>query len=283
MSAQPRTVALALVALLVLSACNLLPGAGGGDLLTRVRNAGVIRISTDADYAPQSSVTPSGDFEGFDIDVGEEIARRLGVRAEWTAQDWDSVVAGSWSGRWDMSVGSMTITPERERDLFDMTQPYYFTPAVVAVVDDSGITSLDDLAGRTACVGEDTTYLYWIEGTLNLGEGGVISHEAPDGLEVVTLPTDANCAEALRAGRRDFEAFISAEPTVDEAIDADTPIQKLADPIFFEPLGIAFDQSGPATQAMLAEVDRILGEMHADGTLTQLSNKWYGEDLTKAN
>jgi polar amino acid transport system substrate-binding protein len=258
------------------------PAGGNGEgLLAEVRQRGVIRISTDADYAPQSSVTESGGYEGFDIDVGEEIARRLGVTAEWTAQNWDNVVAGNWSNRWDMSVGSMTITPERDEELFEFTQPYYYTPVVVSVPEGSGIASLEELAGRVACVGEDTTYLYWIDGTLNLGEGGEILAQPPEGLTATTLPTDADCATSVRSGRTDFDAFISAKPTVEEAIAADTPIEIIGDPIFYEPLGIAFDQNGADVTALTAEVDRIVGEMHADGTLTELSMKWYEEDLTQ--
>src|SRR5687767_12672814 len=130
--------------------CDNLPAEAEGDLLATICDRGKIVISTDADYAPQSSVTPSGDYEGFDIDVGEEIARRLGVEAEWSAQIWDTIIAGSWSGRWDMSVGSITVTPDREQ-LFDFTQGYYYAPAMVAVLEGSGFTSIDDLAGEKAC------------------------------------------------------------------------------------------------------------------------------------
>ncbi len=261
--------------------CDALPAGSEGDLLATICERGKIVISTDADYAPQSSVTPTGDFEGFDIDVGEEIARRLGVDAEWSAQIWNTMIAGSWSSRWDMSVGSITVTPEREQ-LFDFTQPYYYTAAQIAVVDDSGITSLDQLAGKVACVGADTTYLYWIEGTLTLGEGGEIVSQPPEGLTATELETDANCAEALRAGRRDFEAFVTADAVIDEAIAADAPLVKLGGPIFYEPLAVAFDKNGPERATLLAEVDRIIGDMHADGTLTEISMTWYEKDLTTA-
>ena len=266
----------------VATVCDALPAGSEGDLLATICDRGKIVISTDADYAPQSSVTPSGDFEGFDIDVGEEIARRLGVEAEWSAQIWDTIIAGSWSGRWDMSVGSITVTPDREQ-LFDFTQGYYYAPAMVAVLEGSGFTSIDDLAGEKACVGEDTTYLYWIEGTLDLGDPGIIVRDAPAGMTAHTLETDANCAEAMRAGQTEVgQVFITAEAVIDEAIAADTPIEKLGEPIFFESLSVAFDKNGPARAALLAEVDRIVGEMHADGTMTEISLEWYDKDLTKA-
>lgn len=262
--------------------CDNLPAGSEGDLLATICAAGKIVISTDADYAPQSSVTPSGGYEGFDIDVGEEIALRLGVEAEWSAQMWDTVIAGSWSSRWDMSVGSITVCCDREQ-LFDFTQPYYFTPAQVAVLEGSGFASIDDIAGETVCVGEDTTYLYWVEGTLELAAPNRIVREAPADLVAFTLETDANCAEAIRAGQTEVgQVFVTADPVIEQAIGAETPIVRLGDPIFYEALAVAFDKNGPQRALLLAEVDRIIGEMHADGTMTELSEKWYGRDYSKA-
>ena len=262
-------------------AASQAPSGDPNDLLAKIREKGKIVISTDADYAPQSSVTEDGGFEGFDIDVGEEIAERLGVTAEWSPQIWDTIIAGSWSERWDMSVGSITVTPEREA-IFDFTQPYYYTPAQIAVLTGSGFTSIDDLAGELACVGEDTTYLYWIEGTLALGDDSELVREAPEGMTAHTLETDANCAEAIRAGQTEVgEVFITADPVIEQAIMAETPIERLGDPIFYEALSVAFDKNGPPRAEMLAEVDRIIGEMHTDGTLSALSEEWYGVDYSK--
>lgn len=262
--------------------CDNLPAGSEGDLLATICDRGKIVISTDADYAPQSSITPSGGYEGFDIDVGEEIARRLGVQAEWSAQIWDTVIAGSWSGRWDMSVGSITVCCDRDQ-LFDFTQPYYFTPAQVAVLASSGFASIDDIAGETACVGEDTTYLYWVEGTLELAAPNKVVREAPAGMVAFTLETDANCAEAMRSGQTEVgQVFVTADPVIEQAIGAETPIVRLGDPIFYEALSVAFDKNGPERAMLLAEVDRIIGEMHADGTMTELSEKWYGLDYSKA-
>ena len=262
--------------------CDNLPAGSEGDLLATICDRGKILISTDADYAPQSSVTPTGDYEGFDISVGDEIGRRLGVEVEWSAQIWDTIVAGSWSGRWDMSVGSMTVCCDRE-ELFDFTQPYYYTPAQVAVLEDSGITSIEELAGQKACVGEGTTYLEWVEGTLELAAPNRLVQEAPEGMTAHALETDANCAEAMRGGQTEVgEIFVTADPVIESAISADTPIVRVGDPIFYEALAIAFDKNGPARAALLAEVDRIVGEMHADGTLTEFSEQWYETDYTKA-
>ncbi|MEP7158718.1 MAG: transporter substrate-binding domain-containing protein, partial [Chloroflexota bacterium] len=107
--------------------------------------------------------------------------------------------------------------------------------------------------------------------------------DAPEGMTAHTLETDAFCAEAMRAGQTEVgEVFITAEAVIDEAIAADTPIEKLGDPIFFESLSVAFDKNGPQHAAVLTVVDEIIGAMHEDGTLTAISMKWYGKDLTKA-
>ena len=102
------------------------PIAGG--LLEKVLTAGKIVMSTDPQYPPQSSITSDGTFEGFDIDVGTEIAKRLGVEIGFETPDWNLLTAGSWGGRWDFSVGSMTITTPREKVLA-FSKPYYYTPA----------------------------------------------------------------------------------------------------------------------------------------------------------
>ena len=100
------------------------------DMLARIQEAGVIRMSTDPAYPPQSELV-DGEIVGFDIDVGREIATRLGVELALETPDWALITAGSWGDRWDFSVGSMTITSKRE-EVLDFTQPYYFTPAQMA-------------------------------------------------------------------------------------------------------------------------------------------------------
>ncbi|MGZ6270108.1 MAG: transporter substrate-binding domain-containing protein, partial [Candidatus Limnocylindrales bacterium] len=119
------------------------PIAGG--LLDKVTKAGVLVVSTDPNYAPQSVQKPDGTYEGFDIDVATEVAKRLGVTVKFVTPDWALITAGSWSGRWDASVGSMTVTADRQKVL-DFSPPYYYTPAQMAASKASGITTIDALA-----------------------------------------------------------------------------------------------------------------------------------------
>ena len=103
----------------------------------------------------------------------------------------------------------------------------------------------------------------------------------PEGAEVVTLPTDINCPEAWRDGRDDFEGWLSSITTVDGAIADGLPVVAVGDPVFNEGLGVAFDNAVTDNDSLVAEVDKIIGEMHDDGTLTELSAKWYdGIDYT---
>ena len=254
------------------------PTVDPNSLLGKVMAAGKIVMSTDPQYPPQSSLKSDGTYEGFDIDVGTEIAKRLGVKLEFATPDWNIITAGSWSGRWDFSVGSMTITTPREKVLA-FSKPYYFTPAQIAVSTASGITTLDGLAGKVICTGEATTYFDWLSGTLDLGSYTPKS-KPPPGSTATTLSTDRLCAEAWKAGRKDFDGWLSSSTTVEAAVTDGLPLVKVGAPAFFEPLGVAFDKSGPDPTGIVVKVNTILDEMRADGTLKGFSEKWFGLDLT---
>jgi len=272
-----RVVAVSVAGLLALAA--VAPTfAQDADYLQRIKDAGVIRMSTDPAYPPQSELV-NGEIVGFDIDVGREIATRLGVDLALETPDWALITAGSWGDRWDFSVGSMTITSARE-EVLDFTQPYYYTPAQMAAHADAGITTLDDLAGKTICMGEATTYLEWMNGTLDFGTESPET-TPPEGAVAVTRPTDRDCAQEWGLGRMDFEGWLSSSTTVDAAIADGLPIVKVGDPVFYEPLAAAFDKGVEDNDSLVAAVDGIIGDMHADGTLSELSMKWFGEDLTQ--
>ena len=251
-----------------------------GDALAQICSDGVIKISTDPAYPPQSSLNPeTGDYEGFDIDVATAIADRLGVEVEWVTPKWEAITAGNWQGRWDMSVGSMTVTAERA-EVLDFTPAYYFTPSSIAVPEGSDITSVDQLSGRTVGVCAGCTYDFFLQGTLEIP--GFTFPPPPSGVSIKGFDTDSTAIQALQSGQVD--AVMSATPTLQSAIDKGRPMQLLGDPLFFEPLSVAFDKSADLDQASLVTtVSGIVDEMHADGTLTELSMEWYGEDLTVEN
>jgi polar amino acid transport system substrate-binding protein len=257
-------------------------GGDGEDLLAQIMDAGVIRVATDPAYPPQSELLPDGSFEGFDIAVATELADRLGVEVQFETPEFSEVVAGTWNGRFDISVGSVTVTEDR-MEVLDFTEPYYYTPAQMTATEDSGITTLDGLAGQVICVGESTTYQYWIDGSLVLAGGSPDPAPVPEGATFTTFSTDTECADAAAGGRTEFQGWLSSSTTVAVAIEAGDPFVVVGDPVFFEALAVATDKAGPPHDELQAELDRIVREMHEDGRLSALSEEWFdGLDLTVA-
>lgn len=249
-----------------------------GGLLDKIMKAGKFVVSTAPKYPPQSELQPDGTFKGFDIDVATEIAKRLGVKVEFATPDWTAITAGSWGGRWDMSVGSMAITIDRAKVL-DFSPPYYGVPVQLTASVASGITTIAGLAGKTICSGLGTTYDQWLNGTLDFGTGQDLG-KPPAGIKTTTLSPGSDCPVQWKAGRNDFQGWLSASTEVDAAIKAGLPVVKVGDPVYSEPLGIAVDKSGPADADFVAALKKIVDDMHADGTLKAFSMTWFGADFT---
>ena len=291
-------VSLIVMASLALTACGG-SASTASDLLGAIEERGYILVSSDLNYEPQSfpktdgtrpgdTVCPSDaltseEIQGFDVDVALAVGEALGVETCFVTPDWDLITAGSWADKWDVSIGSMTVTTARQQAL-DFSTPYYYTPAVIAVAADSGITSVDQLAGEAICAGTSTTYEFWLRGDmegLGLPEASIYA-SAPEGITVVTLATDQECAQAIEAGRRDFIAYVTSETVVDANIAAGLPVLKLDGAVYSEDLAAAFDKSSTLSNTTLvAKVSEAITAMHNDGRLTELSNKWFGMDITK--
>lgn len=291
-----KVLVLGIVAALLLTACGGGTGGKADDLLSAIKQRGYILVSTDPNYEPASFLNAEGsrpadtkcpsdalttaEMQGFDVDVAKAIGDALGVETCFATPSWDLITAGSWADKWDVSVGSMTILPERQKVL-DFSVPYYGTPAVVAVPADSTLTSLADLSGKAVCAGTATTYETWLNGG-DLGPGIVIYTPAPSNITVVPLETDQECAQAIAAGREDFVAYSTSQPVVDANIAAGMPVKQLGEPVFNEVLAAAFDKtSSLPTDTLRAEVDKLFTEMHKDGRLSDLSIKWFDTDLTQ--
>jgi polar amino acid transport system substrate-binding protein len=257
----------------------------GTDALATICKNGAIRVATDQKYKPQSWYdVKTGEWKGFDVDVAREVAARLGVTADINHQDWDVITAGSWSNRWDVSVGSMTDTVDREK-LFDFTPSYYYTPAGIAVA--SSNTSIQDLTtdldGKKICVGSSTTYEDYLKKDLVLGSGAPPFDFVIDNAQIQTYTTDTDALDnlALGDGVR-CDAAMTATPTIAQYVtDSGGKVKQVGEPLYYEPLSIAFDKNDPVDNASLvAAVSKIVNDMHADGTLSSLSMQWYNTDLT---
>lgn len=290
--------AVGIVAVLVLAACS-----GGGQakaetLLDAIKQRGYILVSTDPNYEPQSFLNTnaqrpadtkcpadaltSAEMQGFDVEVAVEVGKGLGVETCFATPDWDLITAGNWADKWDVSIGSMTITTARQKVL-DFSIPYYYAPAVIAVRADAGINTLEDLNGKALCVGSATTYEQWLSGDfegLGLPESSIFAQ--PPQVTIVPLTTDQECAQAIAAGREDFVGYVTSQTVVNANIAAGFPVVQLGSPVYSEELAAAFDKSSSLpTGTLLEEVNKIFTAMHNDGRLSALSIKWLGEDLTQ--
>ena len=237
-------------------------------------------MSSDPAYPPQSFLNAQNEFEGFDIDVGREIAKRLGAELKVVTPAWEVITAGNWGARWDISVGSMTPTSERARVL-DFPAIYYYTPASFAVHNDSKAQKIEDLNGKVIGVCGGCTYESYLKKDLKIdAEGAPPFDYKVEPKEIRTYETDTNALDDLRIGDgKRLDAVMSALPTISEAIKNGYPLRVVGDPAFYEPLAVATDKNDPEFSAKIGE---IVKAMHEDGTLTKLSQKWYGVDLSRA-
>jgi len=258
--------------------------AEDGTELAAVCEKGVLTVSTDPAYPPQSSLDEAtGEYFFFNNTATTEIANRLGVEVAWEAPPWDAITAGSWNGRWDMTVGSMTPTNERQ-EVINFTEPYYYGVAVAVVNEDnSDIQDLTtDLDGKKIGVCSACTYEAFLNKDLNI-EGFEFDFVVDDA-DVVGYDTDTSALQdlALGDGTR-LDAVLTSLTTANGFIDSGKPAKVVGDPLFYEPMSVGFDRSAAEDSTSLRDaVNDIVMEMHEDGTLTEMSTEWYGVDLTKA-
>jgi len=283
---------------IILASCAQATPPPAANLLEEVKNRGVLIVSSDPAYPPQSQLVEnatrpadtkcSGDqvtgeeLSGFDIDVSKEIAKRLGVEVCFVTPAWDLITAGSWADRWDISVGSMTVTPERMVNLY-FSQPYYTTPAAFFVhADNTSLAQPSDLSGMKVGACSGCTYDFFLAGTLQI-PGETMNYVVQD-VQFTGYDTDTSALQdlALGDGVR-LDGVLTAQPTGAGVISDGLPLKQLGDPVYFEYLSAALDKKSSKDSIPLGqEVSKILQEMHADGTLLKLSQQYYGLDLTTA-
>lgn len=304
-------VALFSIFILVLSGCTTAtttpvtteaptaPPAAVQTKLEEILSRGTLIVSTDPAYPPQSQLVENAEpvantkctgdqvtaseMEGFDIDVSIAIANKLGVEPCFLTVDWTLITAGNWANRWDLSIGSMTITPERMTLLY-FTQPYYTTPASFFVhTDNTTYTQPSDLSGKKVGSCSGCTYDAYLNGTLDIPPLGIIPPVVQD-IDYMGYDTDLPALQdlALGDGIR-LDAVLTAKPTGVGAINDGLPLKQLGEPVFYEYLAGAIDKaSTPNPIPFVEKVSEIIQGLHADGTLLKLSQKYYGEDLSSA-
>ena len=265
---------------LVFFAGNAMAGKAA---LEEIYDAKTIVVSTDANYAPQSFLNDKGELEGFDVSVAKEVAKRLGVNVKFITPDWDLITAGKWGKRWDISIGSMTPTEERKNALL-FTLPYYSSPAQFAIhKDNTTIKTLSDLAGKRIGIAGETTNERYLQKDLSIEDVKIVYQDWKPG-KLQTYPTDANHIEDLSLGDgARLDAIFSSKQTIAEAIRSGCgegcPLKMLGEPPYYEPLSFALDKSRANSQTLVDKLNEIIQSMNDDGTLVNLSEKFYGTNL----
>lgn len=252
-----------------------------GETLDRVLKTKTLVGAAADGYPPVAFLDENNKLTGFDIEVAREIARRLGARFKAVTPSWEAQVAGKWSGRWDIAVGSMTPTKKRG-EVLDFPAIYYYTPAVFMTHKDSNVTEVSQLNGLKVGACSACAYEDYLNQKLVIDAQDVppFSYHTPDA-QITTYESSGLAMDDLRLGDGvRLNAVLTNLPTATEAIAKKLPYKIIGAPVFYEPLAVAVDKGDPEFTARIAQ---IVNDMHKDGTLTKLSLEWFKVDLTKTH
>ena len=223
---------------------------------------GNVNLPIAAPIRPSASSTTSNQVVGFDVDIGNEIAKRLGVKGVNVSTAWDGIIAGLLAGKYDSIIGSMTITAEREKAV-DFVGPYYRSGRGIFVAEGSAIKSLDDLKDKTIGVTLGETHEKWAR------ERG--------GWEIRTYKGLPELFLELKAGRVDA-IVVDSIPVAVAIKDNGEKIRKLEVDGIDDGnvnVGIAIRKNNPELKAAM---QKALDDMMADGTYETIAMKWIGSD-----
>lgn len=239
--------------------------SASGDLLDRIKAKGEITIAMEGTWAPWTYHDENDKLVGYDVEVGQAIADKLGVKAKFIEGEWDGLLAGLDAGRYDIMVNGVDITPERSNK-YDFSVPYaYNRTAVIVKKDNNSITKLEDLEGKRTANTISSTYAEVAE---------------QYGASVTGVDDLNQTFELLFSGR--IDATLNAEVTFYDYIkvhpDADMKIAVLTDDA--NKVGIPM-KKGEDSRTLRDAVDKALSELDADGTLTALAVKYFGVDISK--
>ena len=253
--------------------------AHAGATLDRVMGKKAMVVATNSGWPPQSYLDDNNEMVGFDIDVAREIAKRLGVEVSFETPDWATLTGGRWQGRYDVGVGSVTPTKSRA-NVIDFAGVYYYSPYVYVVHKDSEVKSVADLNGKVIGVETATTSEDFINRKLEIDAPGIppIEYKVEPG-EVRTFADSMLPFDDLRLGPGvRLDAVIAPEQTAQNAIKNGYPLRVIeGEYAFREPL-VVIAEKGDAEWTK--KIGDLIAEMKKDGTLGELTTKWYGKDYS---
>ena len=237
--------------------------AHAGENLDQIKSAGVFKIGTEGTYAPFTYHDASGALVGFDVEIGKEIAKRLGVKAEFLEGKWDGLIAGLDANRYDAVINQVGITEARKQK-YDFSEPYIASKAVLIVrADDESIKSFADLKGKKSAQSLTSNFG-------KIAEGAGAELVGTDGFDqsiqlVLTGRADATINDSLS-----FLDFKKHKPDANVKIIAE---QENADYS-----GVIIRKGEPE---LLEAINKALVDIKADGTYQAISDKYFGQDVSK--
>ena len=252
-------VAIVLLMALVIGAC----GKDNKDSLERVLDNKELVVVGSGGYPPFNFIGDDGSVIGFDVDTGAEIAKRLGVELKYETSDWDGLTEGLRNARYDGILGSMAITKTR-LEVVNFTKPYYYSGAQLFVRADSGITDPSQMEGKSVAVSTGTNF---VEDAESIGAEAVFyQDDNATMMELINGRVDGVLTDRLVG-----IAAMAELAGGDELMMAGEIIR-------LEEMGIAINKDD---ETLLVKIDEVLAEMHADGTMRKISEKWHnGADIT---
>ena len=241
-------------------------GAASGetaDRLEAVRQRGTLIVAMEGAWSPWTYHDDTDTLVGYDVEVSRAIAEYLGVEPEYVEGEWDGLFAGLDAGRYDIVCNGVEVTEERAKS-YDFSQPYAYIHTALAVREDNtDITSFEDLAGRTTANSIASTYMTLAESY---------------GAEVLGVDTLDETIQMLLAGRVDatlnadvsFYDYLNVHPDAQFKIVAQTPdASHVCIPV----------KNDGNSDTLLAAINEAIESLRADGTLTEISEKYFGSDI----
>ena len=252
------------IALTLIFAASFAAIAESDDLLARIQARGTIIIATEGVWEPWTYHDENDVLTGLDIEIGKLIAAGLGVEPDFQETAWDSILAGVDSGRFDIACNGVGYTPTRA-EKYSFSTPYVYTPKVLVTSgDNEDIKSIEDLAGKTTANSSGSTYAQLAE-----EYGATVTYVDTLG-ETVRLLEDGR-VDATINSRASIQSYLEEHPDADIKIVQELPGDPVAYPV----------RKDADTDSLVAAVNEILEAARQDGTLSELSIRFLGEDRTQ--